>query len=131
MEGATHLFPMRRPRSALAVVFIVAMGLIAGACDEAEEKAKEVGARASAEGLRASLKAQDTDDVTGGVRSVAALREAADDLPDQADVVGIVDGDGDGVDDDGVVEVRVDEEFACVTLPPSGGDIDVSGGRCS
>jgi hypothetical protein len=114
-----------------AVALVAAITLVTGACDEAEEKAKEVGARASAEGLRASLKAQDTDDVTGGVRSVKALNEAADDLPDQAEVVGIADGDGDGVDDDGLVEVKVDQEFACVTVPESGDDIDVSGGRCS
>jgi hypothetical protein len=112
------------------VILIAAFGVLAGACDEAEEKAKQAGARASAEAFRVSLKAQDTDD-GGGVRSIGALREAADDLPGDVDVVGIRDDDSDGVDDDGFVEVRVDDEVACVTLPESGDDIDVSGGRCS
>jgi hypothetical protein len=130
MESSPHLLPKRRARWALTAIF-AALVLLVGACDEAQEKAKEAGARTSAEGLRVSLKAQDTDDVTGGVRSVEALREAADDLPGDVDVTGIADRDGDGVDDDGIVEVKVDDEFACVTLPESGDDIDVSGGRCS
>jgi hypothetical protein len=113
------------------VVVLAVMSLVAAACDEAEEKAKEAGARASAEAFRVSVKTQDTEGVPGGVRNVQVLREAADDLPGKADVVGIDDGNGDGMDDDGVVEVQVDDEFACVTLPESGDDIDVSGGRCS
>jgi len=113
------------------VVVLAVMSLLAAACDEAEEKAKEAGARASAETFRVSVKAQDTEGDPGGVRNVRVLREAADDLPGKANVVGIDDGNGDGIDDDGVVEVKVDDEFACVTLPESGDDIDVSGGRCS
>jgi len=113
------------------VVVFAAVGVLAGACDEAEETAEQVGARASAETLRASLKAQDTDAETGGVRNVEALQEAADDLPGNVDVVGIGDSNGDGIDDDGFVEIQVDDEFACVTLPESGDEIDVNGGRCS
>jgi hypothetical protein len=114
----------------VVVVFAV-MSLLAAACDEAEEKAKEAGARASAETFRVSVKAEDTEGKPGGVRNLEVLREAADDLPGKAEVSGIDDGNGDGVDDDGVVEVNVDNEFACVTLPESGDSIDVSGGRCS
>lgn len=113
------------------VVVFAALSLLALGCDEAEETAKETGARASAEAFRVSVKAQDTEGDAGGVRNVQVLREAADDLPGKADVVGIDDGDGDGVDDDGFVEVKVDKEFACVTLPESGEDVDVTGGRCS
>ena len=68
---------------------------------------------------------------TGGFRNVEALNEAADDLPGGVDVVGIVDSNGDGIDDDGCVEMQVDDEFACVTLPASGDEIDVNGGRCA
>jgi hypothetical protein len=113
------------------VVMIVSTTALIGACDEAEEKAKQAGARASAEALRVSLKAQDSDAGTGGVRNIEVLREAADDLPGDVDVTGVSDGNGDGIDDDGLVEVSVDDEFACVTLPESGDKIDVSGGRCS
>jgi hypothetical protein len=104
---------------------------VAVACGEAEETAEQAGARGAAEALRVSLKAQDTDDDPGGVRNIEALRDAADDLPGDPKVIGIEDGDGDGIDDDGFVEVRVDDEFACVTVPESGDSIDVSGGRCS
>jgi hypothetical protein len=117
-------------RSWVLVVFAV-MSLLAVACDEAEQTAKQTGARASAEAFRVSVKAQDTEGVPGGVRNVQVLREAADDLPGGPDVLGIDDGDGDGIDDDGFVEVRVDDEFACVALPESGDNVDVSGGRCS
>jgi hypothetical protein len=113
------------------VVGFAVVVLLAAGCDEAEETAKQTGARASAEAFRVSVKAQDTDDGTGGVRNIEALRGAADDLPGAAEVVGIDDGDGNGIDDDGAVEVRVDDEYACVTLPESGDAVDVTGGRCS
>ncbi len=113
------------------VAVLAATGLLVVACEEAEEAAQKAGARATAEGFRVSIKAQDTDDDTGGVRNVEALREAAEDLPGDPDVNGIRDGDGDGVDDDGFVELKVDDEFACVTLPESGDEVDVTGGRCS
>ena len=113
------------------VATFATMGVLVGACDEAEEAAEQTGARASAEAFRASLKAQDTDDASGGVRNVAALNEAADDLPGNVDVIGIIDSNGDGIDDDGFVEMQVGDEFACVTLPASGDEIDVNGGRCS
>jgi hypothetical protein len=123
---------------ALAVVGLIA----AGACDDesrdkaekavedVKEKAGEAGARATAEAFRASLKAQDTDEATGGVRNVEALRAAAEELPGDPEIVGIADDDGDGRDDDGHVQVNVGDENACVTLPKSGNDIDVSGGAC-
>jgi hypothetical protein len=113
------------------VATFAVMSVLAGACDEAEEVAEQTGARASAEAFRASLQAQDTDNETGGVRNVEALNEAADDLPGNVDVIGIIDSNGDGIDDDGFVEMQVGDEFACVTLPASGDEIDVNGGRCS
>jgi len=36
----------------------------------------------------------------------------------------------DGRDDDGYVQATVGDENACITLPESGDDIDVSGGAC-
>ena len=110
---------------------LAATGAFVVACDEAEEAADKAGARVSAEGFRVSIKAQDTVDETGGVRNVEALREAAEDLPGDPEVIGIEDGDGDGVDDDGFVELQVDDEYACVTLPESGNEVDVTGGHCS
>jgi hypothetical protein len=103
---------------------------MAAACDEAEQTAKQTGARTSAEAFRVSVKAQDTEGDPGGVRNVQVLREAADDRPGGPDVLGIDDSNGDGIDDDGFVELRVDDESACVTLPESSDDVDVSGGHC-
>ena len=71
-----------------------------------------------------------TDDATGGVRNVEALREAAEDLPGDPEITRIADSDGDGRDDDGYVQAKVGDENAYVTLPESGNDIDVSGGAC-
>jgi hypothetical protein len=132
---------MRYVRMSLAALAVV--GLLAGgaACDDdtrdkakeavesAKEKVGEAGARAAAEAFRASLKAQD-DDVPGGVRNVDVLREAAKDLPGDPAITGIDDADGDGRDDDGYVQAKVGDETACVTVPESGDDIDVSGGAC-
>ena len=53
------------------------------------------------------------------------LQEAADGLPGDPTVEGIADTNGDGFDDDGRVEVRVEQERSCLTLPASGDDIDV------
>jgi hypothetical protein len=134
---------MRMRVARVTLVALVAVGLLVGsACDddtrdkaektvdEAKEKAGEAGARASAEAFRTSLKAQDIEDANGGVRSVEALRSAAEDLPGDPDITGIADADGDGRDDDGYVQAKVGHESACVTLPVSGDDIDVSGGAC-
>jgi hypothetical protein len=128
---------MRYARMGLLALAVVGL-LVGGACDDdtednverAKEKAGEAGARATAEAFRVSLKAQDTDDASGGVRNVEALRSAAEDLPGDPDITGIADADGDGRDDDGYVQADVGDESACVTLPETGDDIDVSGGAC-
>jgi hypothetical protein len=126
----------------MSVVALVVVGLMAvGACDDdtrdkaeetvedVKEKAGEAGARAAAEAFRASLKAQD-DDVAGGVRNVDVLRKAAEDLPGDPEITGIDDTDGDGRDDDGYVQATVGDENACITVPETGDDIDVTGGAC-
>ena len=132
---------MRYARLSIMALAVVGL-MLGGACDDetrdkaeetaesVKEKAGEAGARASAEGFRASIKAQDTDDASGGVRNVEALREAAKDLPGDPEITGIADSDGDGRDDDGYVQAKVGDENACVTLPESGDDVDVSGGAC-
>jgi hypothetical protein len=131
----------------IGLIAVAAVALLAGgACDDdAQDKAKEkaedlkekagdkageAGARGTAEAFRVSLKAQETDDGAGGVRQVTVLQAAAEDLPGDLDITRIEDGDGDGIDDDGYVQFNVGDESACVTLPESGDDIDVSGGAC-
>lgn len=133
-------------RAPVALVATAVLALSTAACDEetrdkagdavesaredVEESLDEAGARGAAESFRVSLKAQETDDDAGGVRAVDALNEAADDIPGDPEILGIADGDGDGADDDGLVEIRVGEELACVRLPTSGNEIDVTGGAC-
>jgi hypothetical protein len=133
-------------RSLFVGLAVVVVAAFATACDEdtrdeadeAVERATEdvdegvddASARAGAEAFRASLKAQETDDDAGGVRQIDALEEAADDVPGSPDIAGIADDDGDGVDDDGRVEVRVGDQVACVELPESGDEIDVTDDAC-
>lgn len=102
---------------------------VESARDDAAEAIDETAARGQAEGLRAGLKVSDVADEEG-VRSVSAIEEAAADLPGDPEVTGIDDGDGDGLDDDGKVQVTVDGSSACVSLPETGEDIDVTGGEC-
>ncbi|MBX3284758.1 MAG: hypothetical protein KF703_05400 [Actinobacteria bacterium] len=97
--------------------------------DDVATAADATQARTTAETLRASLKANDTADEEG-VRSVKALDEASADLPGDPEITGIDDADGDGLDDDGKVEVTFDEEHACLTLPEEGEEIDVTSEAC-
>ena len=97
--------------------------------EDAEDGAGAVGARTQAEALRASLKGNDTADAEG-VRSVAAINEAATDLPGDVEVTGVEDTDGDGLDDDGRVQVDQGDQSACVILPAEGEDTTVENGAC-
>ena len=97
--------------------------------EDAEDGAGAVGARTQAEALRASLKGNDTADAEG-VRSVAAINEAATDLPGDVEVTGVDDADGDGLDDDGRVQVDQGDQSACVILPAEGEDTTVENGAC-
>lgn len=97
--------------------------------EDAEDGAGAVGARTQAEALRASLKGNDTADAEG-VRSVAAINEAATDLPGDVEVTGVDDTDGDGLDDDGRVQVDQGDQSACVILPAEGEDTTVENGAC-
>jgi len=97
--------------------------------EEAEDEVGEAGARAAAEAFRAALKADDGGD-EAGLRSVAVLEENSGDLPGDPEVLGIDDGDGDGTDDDGKVELKVSDKSACVTVPETGKEVDVTDGVC-
>ena len=118
-------------RIALGLLAVVAFAGVGVACDDVEEQANDATARAGAEAFRVSIKAQDTDDDSGGVRSVEALQAAAEDVPGDPDITGIEDSDGDGIDDDGFVEVHVGDQVACVQLPESGDEVDVTGEACT
>jgi hypothetical protein len=102
---------------------------VESAKDDAGDAVDTASARGQAEALRASLEGNQTAD-DEGVRSVSVLEGAVDDLPGDPDVSGIDDSDGDGLDDDGKVQITVDDESACLTLPESGDDIDVTDGDC-
>ena len=97
--------------------------------DDAAQVADDASARVQAEALRASLKGNDTANEEG-IRSIKAVQQAADDLAGDPEVSGIDDGDGDGLDDDGKVQVTVDESSACLSLPESGENTEVTDGAC-
>ena len=61
---------------------------------------------------------------------MTAINESAVDLAGDPQVVGASDEDGDGLDDDGKVQVDVAGASACVTLPATGDDTAVDGGPC-
>ena len=96
--------------------------------DDLEQTAESAGARVVAEALRALLLVDDLDDDQTR-RDIEVINETIDDLPGHPDVIGIEDEDGDGQDDDGNIEVRVDQEIACMSID-TGGGVDVSGGEC-
>jgi hypothetical protein len=102
---------------------------VESAKDDAAAVADRATARTTAEALRVSLKANDKAKADG-MRSVAAIQEAADDLPGDADISGIDDGDGDGLDDDGKVQVTAGDAQSCVELPAEGTDTKVVSGAC-
>lgn len=136
---------MRRlPILMIAALLVAPVGLAAGCSsddddaarddieevgDTVAEAADETSARVQAEALRASLKGNDTADEEG-IRSVAAIEQAAEDLPGDVEVSMVDDGDGDGLDDDGKVQVDQDGSSACLTLPEEGEDTTVEGGPC-
>lgn len=93
--------------------------------DEIDQLAEDAGARGLAEGVRLLLLTEDEEDR----RTVSAIGDAVDRLPGEPNVTGIEDGSGDGRDDDGKIEVHVDDEAACVSVSGDG-SVDVTGERC-
>jgi hypothetical protein len=96
--------------------------------DQAAEVTDSAGARGVAEALRLVLIEDDLDD-DQHVRDVDVLQESVDDLPGEPEVLGIADEDGDGKDDDGKVEIRVNDEVACMSVSMDS-DVEVTGGGC-
>jgi hypothetical protein len=116
------------------LVLAGAVAFFAAACDEdtrddVERRVEQAGARVTAEAFRGVLESKDLGD-DENLRTVRVLRDSADDLPGSPTVDGIVDGDGDGEDDDGRVEFDVDGEKACVQIEADGDDVEVEGGAC-
>lgn len=97
--------------------------------NELGAKAAEGQARVAAEDLRVRIKANAAA-VTQGPRSIVAINESAAAVAGSPEIAGAVDADGDGLDDDGKVQVNVDGASACVTLPATGNDTTVTGGPC-
>jgi len=103
------------------------------AADRARAAASEVDsavaagiARGQAEIFR--QRAQDLVRAGESLDSMGVLQEAARDLPGSPTVTGLADGNSDGRDDDGKLEITVDESHACVVV--AGTTIDVTGARC-
>lgn len=122
--------------AAIAFAATLSLGLVATACsddtqDAVDTAVDQTSALGIARAWQASLVGNETADTDpAGVRSVAVLEQSSEDLPGDPTIVGIDDADGDGADDDGTVQVDVEDQSACLTLPESGNDIDVEGGAC-
>ena len=95
---------------------------------EAKQTVNEATARAAAETMRATLKA---DNLKNGetVQNVSILQAAADKIPGSPQVSGIQDANNDRKDDDGKVTITVGNESACLTAHTNG-DIDVTDNAC-
>jgi hypothetical protein len=100
------------------------------AAEDADDFVDSSSAQAIAAALQASIEADDRYE-DEGPRSMAVLQENIDDLPGEPEVVEVVDSDGDGLDDDGRVEVRVDDDASCLSLGEVGEGIDISDDACA
>ena len=103
------------------------------AADKAREAAGEVDsavdaglARTQAEIFR--QRAQDLVRQGEPLDSISVLQEAARDLPRNPTVTGIGDANGDGRDDDGKLEITIDDSHSCVRVV--GSDMSVSSAAC-
>jgi hypothetical protein len=96
--------------------------------DNVGEQVESMTARGVAEALRVVMEADDLGP-DQNQRDIDVIQESVDDLPGRPDVTGIEDEDGDGRDDDGFVDVHVNDEVACLSIATNG-DIDVTGGAC-
>ncbi|MCU1352549.1 MAG: hypothetical protein JWM05_1758 [Acidimicrobiales bacterium] len=134
----------RRSAPLSALVLTVALVLGGGCSKTTRDKAKDAAksaeqdataavdqakARAVAEAIRLGLKTNKTAKAKG-LRSVVAIKEVVDNLPGNPTITGILDANGDGLDDDGKVQVEENAKFACLTLPATGTDTTVNNGRC-
>lgn len=97
---------------------------------EVEAQGDEAGARVAAETVRASLTARELGE-DENLRDTTILEDATEDVPGDPEVAGLEDADGDGRDDDGLVEMKVGEGSACVSVSEDGETVDVEGAACS
>jgi hypothetical protein len=116
-----------------SAAWVSACGDDSSTADKAREAAGEVDeavdaglARGQAEIFR--QRAKDLVRQGESLDSMAVLQEAARDLPSDPTVTGLADSNGDGKDDDGKLEITVDDSHACVAVV--GSDISVTGTRC-
>lgn len=79
--------------------------------------------REAAEGFATRLRTADQD-----ARSMDAMRAAVAEVPTSVEVSGILDGNGDGRDDDGKVQFQAGDAYACVAV--NGNDVAVDTSRC-
>lgn len=129
--------PSRRSTRAGLFAALAAVALVLPACgddsdagsvvDRAGDAVSQTAARAQAEALRGLLKTRADDDATR-YRTVTVLNEAIKDLPGDTTVTGVADTDGDGLDDDGRVQVTMNGESACLAV--SGTNTTVTNGAC-
>jgi hypothetical protein len=82
-----------------------------------------------ADALREAIKHQ-ASDKHQSPRSIAVIQAAIHDIPGTPDVSGVVDANHDGLDDDGKVQVKVGDQYACLTIPQQGDSYDTKGGPC-
>lgn len=112
-----------------ALVLALPFAALAGCSSEVNDAVDEASARTQAEALRASLEASKEDGEN--LRSVTLIAASVEDLPGEPNVTGVEDTDGDGLDDDGMVEVELDGGKACVTLESDGDDSGVTDEACA
>lgn len=96
--------------------------------NDAQGAAANAGARASAETFRGLVKNKAA--ANQSLRTITVLESAKTDIPGNAAVTGITDTTGDGLDDDGYVQVTLEGRSACITLPASGDNTEVKDGAC-
>ena len=112
--------------AALAIVALGGTACSDGGARSGSAAEPDAAARTAAEAFRSALLADDGPDGRDR-RSRAVLEAAAGDLPGHPEVRGIEDADGDGFDDDGRIELRVEGRRWCL-LVDDAGDTDVE--RC-
>ena len=126
---------IRRRRRVLIGLLVLAAASAVTSCSVtidgfAQEAATELGEDV---GDAVTTAADESGEPTNDYDLVAAALHTVVDLDDYGDAgyrpthSGLTDADGDGLDDDGTVEIRVAGARACVTLV---GDVDVDSGRC-
>jgi hypothetical protein len=131
----------RTPRLAVAAVALVSMVTLGIGCSksttDAAKKTAENAANDIKQGtavgiadvLRTAIK-HEASDKHQPPRSLTVIDAAIHDIPGTPDVLGVVDANHDGLDDDGKVEVKVGDQYACLTIPQQGDAYDTKGGRC-